>query len=670
MPLYQIDKVQTPFRDKFGIVNENEVSGVRSVATMEELFRIPDAILSPTKTGDNNDAIGQEWYVVAEGRKYRLVDWTSKDSDAGWKMTDPIELINSITIGTVVGVDKVSVELPTSSQSTKDNSVQTRKQIVDLITDSIKDKADSEDITDLEKLIDTKLSTVYKFKGSVANNAALQEVKEPANGDVYNVETDGMNYAWVANENEANGGHWDALGAIAEVDLSGYQTLLTFDNTPTEGSSNPVKSSGIKTYVDNRVDNLAIDISENYVDKSSAQLITGVKTFTTLNVKTLNVENNISAKSLAVDDLSISGTTTFDAIPVVNITEESGNITQSRLALYDELPEEVVINNASFDVAGIAKLGVSGKVTAPNTTTLPNNVAGVGVDTNQRLIVSAATNAKHGVVKLTADSDVVTSNASDSTVLSVGSTNDLIQKALNELIGDTKPLVSPVITGSWTFSPSTPSGVNASAASITIERGYTANWNGSWKWTASDSYKNPTQCVSFGEEIAVPNSGVSTSISISNATTDTTKSVVLKAPKPGLIVSNGNVIKNSSGQMDSTTKSISVKFKYRSYWGFSESETITNNVITELENSELKDNFVLELEGVKSPNTSSYFYYCYPAAFGEELNEILVGGQASKGGFTKSTFTMTNAAEAQIPMIVYRSNNSGVPNESTTMRFA
>ena len=39
----------------------------------------------------------------------------------------------------------------------------------------------------------------------------------------------------------------------AKVDLSGYQPLLTFDNTPTQNSNNPVKSDGIKTYVDNGV---------------------------------------------------------------------------------------------------------------------------------------------------------------------------------------------------------------------------------------------------------------------------------------------------------------------------------------------------------------------------------------------------------------------------------
>ena len=39
---------------------------------------------------------------------------------------------------------------------------------------------------------------------------------------------------------------WDVMGEL--VDLSGYQTKLTFDSTPTSGSSNPVTSGGVYDY--------------------------------------------------------------------------------------------------------------------------------------------------------------------------------------------------------------------------------------------------------------------------------------------------------------------------------------------------------------------------------------------------------------------------------------
>ena len=62
--------------------------------------------------------------------------------------------------------------------------------------------------------VDSKLSTVYKYKGSVATYEELPSANNEI-GDVYNVETDGMNYAW-------DGTTWDKLGVT--VDLSNYYT--------------------------------------------------------------------------------------------------------------------------------------------------------------------------------------------------------------------------------------------------------------------------------------------------------------------------------------------------------------------------------------------------------------------------------------------------------------
>lgn len=53
------------------------------------------------------------------------------------------------------------------------------------------------------------LASVYRYKGSVATTSALPSNGQTT-GDVYNVEADGMNYAWT-------GTGWDALGASIEV---------------------------------------------------------------------------------------------------------------------------------------------------------------------------------------------------------------------------------------------------------------------------------------------------------------------------------------------------------------------------------------------------------------------------------------------------------------------
>lgn len=56
----------------------------------------------------------------------------------------------------------------------------------------------------------SELTNVYKYKGSVAAFANLPAEGNTA-GDVYNVESSGMNYAWT-------GTTWDALGEIFEIE--------------------------------------------------------------------------------------------------------------------------------------------------------------------------------------------------------------------------------------------------------------------------------------------------------------------------------------------------------------------------------------------------------------------------------------------------------------------
>lgn len=53
------------------------------------------------------------------------------------------------------------------------------------------------------------ISAMYKYKGSVATVSALPSSGNTT-GDVYNVESTGMNYAW-------NGSAWDALGESVQI---------------------------------------------------------------------------------------------------------------------------------------------------------------------------------------------------------------------------------------------------------------------------------------------------------------------------------------------------------------------------------------------------------------------------------------------------------------------
>lgn len=70
--------------------------------------------------------------------------------------------------------------------------------------------------SDMNAAINVAVASVYKYKGTVATYDDLPTT-DVAGGWVYNVETDDMNYAWVVNSEEENGGHWDPLGTTFSI---------------------------------------------------------------------------------------------------------------------------------------------------------------------------------------------------------------------------------------------------------------------------------------------------------------------------------------------------------------------------------------------------------------------------------------------------------------------
>ena len=72
-----------------------------------------------------------------------------------------------------------------------------------------------------KQYVDSAVASVYKYKGSVANQSALPSSNQVV-GDVYNVEDTGDNFAW-------DGTKWDKLAGT--VDLSGYLTTANANAT-------------------------------------------------------------------------------------------------------------------------------------------------------------------------------------------------------------------------------------------------------------------------------------------------------------------------------------------------------------------------------------------------------------------------------------------------------
>lgn len=145
--------------------------------------------------------------------------------------------------------------------------------------------------------VDAKVSGIYKYKGSVSAESALP-TSDRTVGDVYNIETTGMNVAWT-------GTAWDALGSAVSVDLSAYMTIEDAQKTyvtPSYVSSRYLAKEGTA------------------VKATSADTATSATTAETADVANrLNQQRNIA---IAGD---VTGTVAFDGSKDVSMTASLAN---------------------------------------------------------------------------------------------------------------------------------------------------------------------------------------------------------------------------------------------------------------------------------------------------------------------------------------------------------
>ena len=162
-------------------------------------------------------------------------------------------LTGSLTVPTVVGNLTGTADKATSDAS--GNVITTTYATKTEVTSGLAQKADSTTLSNYAALagatftgavtvqeptaasnpatksyVDSAVSSVYKYKGSVANQSALPSSNQIV-GDVYNVEDTGDNFAW-------DGSKWDKLAGT--VDLSSYLTTANASQTylaKTEASS-------------------------------------------------------------------------------------------------------------------------------------------------------------------------------------------------------------------------------------------------------------------------------------------------------------------------------------------------------------------------------------------------------------------------------------------------
>jgi hypothetical protein len=179
--------------------------------------------------------------------------------------------------------------------------------------------------------------------------------------------------------------------------------------------------------------------------------------------------------------------------------------------------------------------------------------------------------------------------------------------------------------------------------SIELERGAVVEFSGTYTYSVGKNEKAPTSCSgNWGTSLIAPNA-ISDTVTNSYVESNKTFSVTFKAPKGGLEVKNNKVVK-ATGE-DSVTKSISVTFKDRIFYGTSVNSDIDITTLTTKlggKSNELDFNC----------SGGKYFYYAVPESLGELSWNV---GGLSFTGYELSTVEVTNAYGAVIKYNVYRS---------------
>ena len=196
----------------------------------------------------------------------------------------------------------------------------------------ISGKADKSD-TYTKSEVDAKVSSVYRFKGSVANYDALP-TSDLVVGDVYNIESNGSNYAWDGND-------WDKLSET--INLTPY--LTKNEASTTYATINDVNGeiATLEGSIGNKADKTAIPTKTSQLTNDSGYLtshqdISGKANTSLNNLTTVGneyIDNRIGLYQPKITTLSatsgtinlevnkvytmaISGTTTFSLATPTN----------------------------------------------------------------------------------------------------------------------------------------------------------------------------------------------------------------------------------------------------------------------------------------------------------------------------------------------------------------
>lgn len=220
----------------------------------------------------------------------------------------------------------------------------------------ITDAATKNELDTLRTRVESAISGVYKYKGQVATIAALNEIQNPENGDVYDVVEDGCNYGWNASESR-----WDNFGTNLQVDsLSNYELDMITGSASSEISLRALLAEGGNVDLNSNIvlsepvtltEDVVLDLCGNTLtyNETSYALIADNATLTIKN-GTINSARRVAQAAnggevIIQNGTFVSGDMAFAAMKDSKITINGGEITSQKVTVGAYDGGEIEINN-------------------------------------------------------------------------------------------------------------------------------------------------------------------------------------------------------------------------------------------------------------------------------------------------------------------------------------
>lgn len=207
----KVDKVEGK-----SLISDTEITRLASVNNYDDTKIKADIAKKADTTTVNTALEGKVDKITGKGLSTN--DYTTAEKEK----LESLSNYNDADIKASIATKANSADVYSKTDMDTKLGLKADKSALDTLTETVGGKADAATtisgygITDAytKTEVDAKVSSVYKYKGSVANEDALPTADQVI-GDVYNLEDTGMNVAWT-------GEGWDKLGSV--VDLTPYLT--------------------------------------------------------------------------------------------------------------------------------------------------------------------------------------------------------------------------------------------------------------------------------------------------------------------------------------------------------------------------------------------------------------------------------------------------------------